>query len=110
MKLYERFGERGYHTSIITSFGVDFDAYENVVLPRLRGGWLLQQHSPMRWGSTHAESRRLFLATPLCRTPVHGKRRESRGCVSSKVVRPTGTKWWADHPQLCEYDRNRACR
>ena len=21
MKLYERFGERGYHTSIITSFG-----------------------------------------------------------------------------------------
>jgi hypothetical protein len=37
MKLYERFGERGYHTSIITSFGVDFDAYENVVLSRLRG-------------------------------------------------------------------------
>jgi hypothetical protein len=37
MKLYERFGERGYHTSIITSFGVDFDAYENVVLARLRG-------------------------------------------------------------------------
>lgn len=37
MKLYERFGERGYHTSVITSFGVDFDAYENVVLPRLRG-------------------------------------------------------------------------
>lgn len=37
MKLYERFGERGYHTSIITSFGVDFDAYENVVLSRLKG-------------------------------------------------------------------------
>jgi hypothetical protein len=37
MKLYERFGERGYHTSLITSFGLDFDAYENVVLPRLRG-------------------------------------------------------------------------
>jgi hypothetical protein len=37
MKLYERFGERSYHTSIITSFGVDFDAYENVVLARLRG-------------------------------------------------------------------------
>lgn len=37
MKLYERFGERGYHTSIITSFGVDFDTYENVVLTRLRG-------------------------------------------------------------------------
>lgn len=37
MKLYERFGERGYHTSIITSFGVDFDTYENVVLSRLKG-------------------------------------------------------------------------
>ena len=37
MKLYERFGERGYHTSIITTFGVDFDTYENVVLARLRG-------------------------------------------------------------------------
>lgn len=37
MKLYERFGERGYHTSIITSFGVDFDTYESVVLSRLQG-------------------------------------------------------------------------
>lgn len=37
MKLYERFGTRGYHTSVITSFGIDFDAYENIVLPRLRG-------------------------------------------------------------------------
>ena len=37
MKLYDRFGERGYHTSIITSFGVDFDTYENVVLSRLKG-------------------------------------------------------------------------
>ncbi|PZO49924.1 MAG: hypothetical protein DCF16_13805 [Alphaproteobacteria bacterium] len=37
MKLYERFGEPGYHTSIITTFGVDFDAYENIALARLRG-------------------------------------------------------------------------
>ncbi|HWA88564.1 MAG TPA: hypothetical protein VG889_00915 [Rhizomicrobium sp.] len=37
MKLYERFGARGYHTSIVMTFGVDFDAYENIVLPRLRG-------------------------------------------------------------------------
>lgn len=37
MKLYERFGERGYHTSIITTFGLDFDTYENVVLARLKG-------------------------------------------------------------------------
>jgi hypothetical protein len=37
MKLYERFAERGYHTSIATTFGIDFDAYESVVLSRLRG-------------------------------------------------------------------------
>jgi hypothetical protein len=26
MKLYERFAERGYHTGIATTFGIDFDA------------------------------------------------------------------------------------
>jgi len=36
MKLYELFSETGFHTSIVTSFGVDFDAYENVVLGRMR--------------------------------------------------------------------------
>ena len=37
MKLYQRFADKGYHTSVITTFGIDFDAYENIVLPRLRG-------------------------------------------------------------------------
>lgn len=37
MKLYERFGDGGFHTCISTTFGIDFDAYENIVLPRLRG-------------------------------------------------------------------------
>jgi hypothetical protein len=37
MKLYELYGESGFHSSIATTFGVDFDAYENIVLPRLRG-------------------------------------------------------------------------
>lgn len=37
MKLYERFGDRGFHTSIVTSFCVDFEAYEDIALPRLRG-------------------------------------------------------------------------
>lgn len=37
MRLYERFGDRGFHTSIITSFCVDFEAYEDIALPRLRG-------------------------------------------------------------------------
>ncbi|MBY4638353.1 hypothetical protein K5P26_14510 [Sphingopyxis sp. XHP0097] len=37
MRLYERFADKGFHTSIATTFGIDFDAYENIVLPRLRG-------------------------------------------------------------------------
>lgn len=37
MRLYERFADKSYHTSIATTFGIDFDAYENIVLPRLRG-------------------------------------------------------------------------
>lgn len=37
MKLYERFADKEFHTSIATSFGIDFDAFENIVLPRLRG-------------------------------------------------------------------------
>ena len=37
MRLYERFADKGYHTSVATTFGIDFDAYENIVLPRLRG-------------------------------------------------------------------------
>ena len=37
MKLYERFGDRGFHTSVIATFGVDFDAFETIALSRLRG-------------------------------------------------------------------------
>jgi len=37
MKLYDRFADKEFHTSIAASFGIDFDAYENIVLPRLRG-------------------------------------------------------------------------
>lgn len=37
MKLYERFADKEFHTSVATSFGIDFDVYENIVLPRLRG-------------------------------------------------------------------------
>ncbi|ABM39545.1 phospholipase D-like domain-containing protein [Polaromonas naphthalenivorans] len=37
MKLYEAFAARGYHTSVVTTFGIDFDTYENVALARLRG-------------------------------------------------------------------------
>lgn len=37
MRLYERFADKEFHTSIATSFGIDFDAYEGIALPRLRG-------------------------------------------------------------------------
>lgn len=36
MKTYERFADKGYHSSIATTFGIDFNAYENMMLPRLR--------------------------------------------------------------------------
>ena len=37
MRLYEQFTEKNFHTSVATTFGMDFDAYESIVLPRLRG-------------------------------------------------------------------------
>lgn len=37
MKLYDCFAEKNYHTSVATTFGIDFDAYESIALPRLRG-------------------------------------------------------------------------
>lgn len=37
MRLYERFADKNYHTSVATTFGVDFDAYESIALSRLRG-------------------------------------------------------------------------
>ena len=36
MKLFDSFSARGFHTSIISTFGVDFRAYESIVLPRLK--------------------------------------------------------------------------
>ena len=37
MRLYEQFAEKNFHTSVAVTFGIDFDAYESIVLPRLRG-------------------------------------------------------------------------
>ena len=37
MKLYDLYSDKGFHTSVATSFGLDFDAYEAIVLPRLKG-------------------------------------------------------------------------
>lgn len=36
MKLFNCFSAPGFHTSIITTFSIDFDAYESIALPRLR--------------------------------------------------------------------------
>jgi hypothetical protein len=38
MKLYEYYGKSGFHTSIVTTFGIDFDAYENVIFSRAGRG------------------------------------------------------------------------
>jgi hypothetical protein len=37
MKLYEAFDQEGFHTTVLTTFGVDFDAFESIALNRLRG-------------------------------------------------------------------------
>lgn len=37
MKLYDALSVNGFHTSFITTFGIDFDAYESICLSRLRG-------------------------------------------------------------------------
>ena len=37
MKLYEAFQDKGFHTTIMTIFGVEFDAFESLALSRLRG-------------------------------------------------------------------------
>ncbi len=36
MKLFNYFAASGFHTSIVSTFSVDFDAYEAIALPRLR--------------------------------------------------------------------------
>lgn len=36
MKLFTYFASGGYHTSVISTFGLDFEAYEAIALPRLR--------------------------------------------------------------------------
>lgn len=36
MRLFNYFAAAGFHTSIVSTFGVDFDAYEAIALPRLR--------------------------------------------------------------------------
>ncbi|CAD1796960.1 hypothetical protein XSP_003832 [Xanthomonas euroxanthea] len=36
MKLFEQFSQRGYHSCVMTSFAIDFAAFENVLLNRLR--------------------------------------------------------------------------
>lgn len=37
MKLFEQFGQAGFHSCVITSFCIDFDAFETLALHRLRG-------------------------------------------------------------------------
>jgi hypothetical protein len=36
MRLYERLGDTGFHTAVISTFGLDFAAFETIALSRLR--------------------------------------------------------------------------
>jgi hypothetical protein len=36
MKLFEAYSEKGFHSTIATTFAIDFDAFESIALPRLR--------------------------------------------------------------------------
>jgi hypothetical protein len=37
MKLFEAFQHPGFHTAVMTTFGVEFDAFESIALSRMRG-------------------------------------------------------------------------
>lgn len=94
MKFFRLFDATGYHTTYITSFCVDFDSYEAVVLARLREA-----------GSTNnillADERMIALATAQAASlPQHAGRR-----YSVLGVRPTGVF----HPKVVlQLGRNKA--
>lgn len=94
MKYFRLFDATGYHTTFITSFCVDFDSYEAVVLARLREA-----------GSTNnillADERMLALATAQGTSlPQHAGRR-----YSVLGPRPTGVF----HPKVVlQLGRNKA--
>jgi hypothetical protein len=75
MKLYEIFNEGGFHTTIITTFGVQFDAFESIVLNRLRGAdcrnvVLIGRNQPIT-NTRSAAQLRARPPTPLCKSDAY---------------------------------------
>ena len=110
MKLYERFADKTYHTSIATTFGIDFDAYESIVLPRLRGAGcrnnIVIADSCML---THALRGASILPRQAGKLyTVSGA--SAPGVFHPKVFLQLGRREGRPDPRLCEPDRIRPCR
>lgn len=92
MKLFDCFSDAGYHSSIVTTFGVDFSAYESIVLGRLREAGC---HNNV----LIADDRMLGLSmSDAFQRPAHAGRRysvtgaRSSGVFHPKVIVQLGTK------------------
>ena len=83
MKLFDSFSEPGFHSSIVTTFGVDFGAYESIVLGRLRE---VGCHNNV----LIADDRMLGMSLgDAFRRPAHAGRRYSvTGAASTGVFHP----------------------
>lgn len=83
MKLFDSFSDVGYHSSVVTTFGVDFGAYESIVLGRLREAGC---HNNV----LVADDRMLGLSmSDAFQRPAHAGRRYSvTGALSTGVFHP----------------------
>lgn len=83
MKLFDSFSEAGFHSSIVTTFCVDFGAYESIVLGRLREAGC---HNNV----LIADDRMLGMSLgDAFRRPAHAGRRYSvTGAASTGVFHP----------------------
>ena len=110
MKLYERFGDKGFHTSVVTTFGVDFDTYENVALPRFRGAGC---NNNILLADARMLTYALDGASPL---PKYAGRHytvsgaTARGVFHSKILIAAGSPQRTDYHWLRQYDRIRPGR
>ena len=87
MKLYDRFGAKGFHSSFATTFGIDFDTYENVCLKSVARCRVFQQlHSAGRPNAV-LRARRRFHAAAICRTPLL---RRGNECIIERGVSQQG--------------------
>lgn len=83
MKLFDCFSSSGYHTSVITTFGVSFPAYEFIALSKLRAAGCVNN-------VLMADSRMLVQALndPACHPTVAGRQYSVVGAQASGVFHP----------------------